>query len=126
CLRIFPALFVMLIVTVFGLGLCWTRLSAAEYLGDPRTYQYLARSSVLLFGVGDSLPGVFETNPWPGVVNGSLWTMPFELWMYILLGFAWLVLAVAATRRTKAMQVFVIGFALLATALLISSTAIIG
>ena len=29
-----------------------------------------------------SLPGVFLHNPRPGVVNGSLWTIPAEVWCY--------------------------------------------
>jgi peptidoglycan/LPS O-acetylase OafA/YrhL len=32
------------------------------------------------------LPGVFETNPYQGAVNGSLWTLPNEIKLYIGLG----------------------------------------
>lgn len=31
------------------------------------------------------MPGVFDANPFPGVMNGSLWTLPFEALCYGLL-----------------------------------------
>lgn len=31
------------------------------------------------------LPGVFDSNPYPGAINGSLWTLPWEFLCYILL-----------------------------------------
>jgi peptidoglycan/LPS O-acetylase OafA/YrhL len=32
-----------------------------------------------------ALPGVFANNPLPSIVNGQLWTIPFELYCYITL-----------------------------------------
>ncbi|MEH6596307.1 MAG: hypothetical protein V7736_12260 [Colwellia polaris] len=40
---------------------------------------------MLFFGEEAGLPGVFESLPWSGVVNGSLWTLPFEVRAYCLL-----------------------------------------
>jgi peptidoglycan/LPS O-acetylase OafA/YrhL len=122
CLRIFPALYVMLTITVFALAPCFSTLPTAQYFADPGTYRYLARASVLLFGVVDRLPGVFEDNPIRGGFNGSLWTMPYELWMYVTLGLAWLTLGVLGQRRLKVLQLAVVCGAVLSTALLLVST----
>ena len=90
-LRIFPALWVMLLLTVFGLGALLTSLPLAAYLSHPDTYAYLMKCASLVTGVVYSLPGVFEQNPFKSVMNGSLWTMPYEVTMYFILGIFWLV-----------------------------------
>ena len=54
----------------------------------------------LVFGVAYTLPGVFEANPYKAAVNGSLWSMPYEIRMYIVLALAWL--ATRALRRVAA------------------------
>ncbi|WP_420550636.1 acyltransferase family protein [Litorivicinus lipolyticus] len=84
-LRIYPALLIALTFTVFGLGLAVTDLSAAAYLTEPATYQYLARNAVLFFGIEHQLPGVFTTTPYANAVNGSLWTLPYEVRMYVVI-----------------------------------------
>ena len=40
---------------------------------------------MLVGGIEYSLPGVFSENPFSHAVNGSLWTMPYEVKMYMLL-----------------------------------------
>lgn len=99
CLRIFPALIVVLILTTFVFGPLMTELSMAEYFSSPLIYEYL--SGVLLFPVYYDLPGLFAHNPYPNSVNGSLWTIPYEVACYILLAilgimkilrFSWLLL----------------------------------
>jgi peptidoglycan/LPS O-acetylase OafA/YrhL len=52
-------------------------------LADGRTWRYVIHNAYLLGGVQYDLPGLFKTNPWPNGVNGSLWTLPVELTMYI-------------------------------------------
>lgn len=83
CLRIFPALIVVLVLTTFIFGPLMTELSMTEYFHSPLIYTYL--SGVLLFPVYYDLPGVFAHNPYPNIVNGSLWTIPYEVVCYILL-----------------------------------------
>jgi peptidoglycan/LPS O-acetylase OafA/YrhL len=89
CLRIFPALWVMLLLSVFVLGLGFTNLDTNIYLSAPETMRYLWRNACLLFGVDYTLPGIFPDNHFRAVVNGSLWTMQYELIMYLLLAFVW-------------------------------------
>jgi len=107
-LRIFPALFVMLMLTVFGLGLFFTTLSPSSYLLNYWTRTYFINGLTLLFGVSYELPGVFATNPYPNVVNGSLWTMPYELRMYVTLAVAWAVLSLAPRVRSAVFPALVL------------------
>ncbi|MDN3920473.1 acyltransferase family protein [Roseateles violae] len=88
-LRIFPGLWLMLLLCVFVLGVGMSTLSAAQYLADPRTYRYLLKCATLLGGVEFRLPGLFESNPYHGAVNGSLWSMPYEIKMYLGLALIW-------------------------------------
>lgn len=89
CFRIFPALWVMLVLVVFVLGASVT--SNTEYFRDPRALHHFWKSAILMTGIDFYLPGVFETNPFAGVVNGSLWSMVYEITMYILLLVCWMV-----------------------------------
>ena len=98
-LRIVPGLAVCTTVTVFLLGPLLTTLPLRTYFATPATYGYF--SNVALY-ITYHLPGVFETNRYPVAVNGSLWSLPVEFFMYIclaLLGFArsnrWVYLGVA-------------------------------
>lgn len=84
-LRIYPGLFVAVIFCVFIVGTYFTSYSLVQYLTDVQTYIFLFKNTVLFLGEEPSLPGVFEGLPWPGVVNGSLWTLPFEVRAYCLL-----------------------------------------
>ena len=95
-LRILPALWVMLALTVFGLGLAVTS-SPHGYLTDGETWRYLVKNAILLRGMVPDLPGVFSSNPIRGVVNGSLWTLGPEVEMYAIL-FALGILATIARR----------------------------
>ncbi len=80
-LRIFPALAVLILVSILIVGPLFTRLSLGEYFHNPRTWVYL--QNIILLPSYD-LPGVFERNVYPGAVNGSLWTLPVEFSMYLL------------------------------------------
>lgn len=103
-LRIFPALVLMLSLTVFVLGIFFTSMPSAVYLADSQTHIYLLKSLTLIAGVGANLPGVFDGNPYKNAVNGSLWTMPYEVRMYAILLMVWLTL-----RLTKSMRFFETG-----------------
>jgi peptidoglycan/LPS O-acetylase OafA/YrhL len=83
--RIFPALWVMLFFSVFVLGAFFSRLDFASYLHETQTWRYFFKNAVLMGGVEFYLAGMFEQNQLAGIVNGSLWSMIYELSMYVLL-----------------------------------------
>lgn len=84
-LRIYPALIIVVALTVFVLGAYFTTLTLSGYFSDAETFKYWIRNSTLLRGSYGYLPDVFENNPYKKAVNGSLWTMPWEVRMYIVL-----------------------------------------
>jgi len=83
-LRIYPALWVTLLLTVFVLGPAVTSLELAEYFSHSGTWRYLGVNALLFPEIYYPLPGVFLDNPQSGGVNGSLWTLPVEIRMYVI------------------------------------------
>jgi len=79
-LRIFPALIVAVLLSVFVIGPLVTHLTLGQYLAADGTWTYLQN---ILLVTRYELPGVFTGNVYPDVVNGSLWTLPLEVLMYI-------------------------------------------
>jgi peptidoglycan/LPS O-acetylase OafA/YrhL len=79
--RIFPGLFVALVFTVAFIGPLATSVDFARYLSDLTVWSYVPRNLSLAFLQYD-LPGVFRSNPYPGAVNGSLWTLFWEVACY--------------------------------------------
>jgi peptidoglycan/LPS O-acetylase OafA/YrhL len=53
------------------------------YIRSQETLAYLIGNGSLL-SIHYNLPGVFASNPYPRAVNGSLWTLPFEIGCYIM------------------------------------------
>ena len=82
-LRVWPALAVGTLLTVFVLGPLATRLPLQAYWSSPETWSYL--SALKIFSIQFTLPGVFTENPYAGGVNGSLWTIPVEVRCYLVL-----------------------------------------
>jgi peptidoglycan/LPS O-acetylase OafA/YrhL len=89
CLRIYPALWTSLVLTVVVAGVFFTNRPFAEFFTNTSTYTFLARNSVLVTGIQHTLPGVFEAAPFKSLVNASLWTLPYELAMYFGLALVW-------------------------------------
>src|SRR5271165_6680248 len=79
--RIAPGLIVAVLFGTFVVGPLFTKISLAEYITSGTTWRYLA--NCVLYPVY-SLPGVFQGNPFPNAVNGSLWSLPVEVLMYVL------------------------------------------
>lgn len=118
-LRIFPALLVMLFLTVFGLGTYFTSLPLRSYLTAPETYRYLLKCSTLINGVSYTLPGVFHDNPYKYSVNGSLWSMYYEMQMYCILTVIWVALRAMYKDRLEIFKLSIVVCAAAAGVLLI-------
>jgi peptidoglycan/LPS O-acetylase OafA/YrhL len=82
-LRIFPALIVVVIVTMLLLGPILTTMPIVSYYSDPKLYLYAKNLLTLTINY---LPGVTSTNGEPLIVNGALWTIHFEMLCYAILG----------------------------------------
>jgi peptidoglycan/LPS O-acetylase OafA/YrhL len=81
-LRILPALVVCVALCTFVLGPLVT--TSTDYWHQPDTWRYFARNAALLRDTVYFLPGVFETHP-DHAVNGSLWSLPIEAKLYLVM-----------------------------------------
>lgn len=112
-LRIFPALTVEVLLAALVLGPLITTLKLNSYFTHHQFFEYFTNIVGL---VRFELPGLFEDNPYPRVVNGSLWTVPYELECYIylviffLLGFFRHRLLVLAAFLVTTFAVYELGF----------------
>ncbi len=89
-LRIFPGLAVCTLLSVLVLGPLLTTLDAGTYWRNEHTRGYLTNMALY---ITYHLPGVFANNRLPHAVNGSLWSLPVEFFMYLLLAFLGLLAA---------------------------------
>lgn len=100
--RIWPELLVCLLFSSVIIGNLFTELSTEEYFANPQTGMYVI-NNLRLF-ISYSLPGVFANNPYPYAVNGSLWTIPVEIALYILV---WIIYVVTNEKNRKLVYCFV-------------------
>jgi len=80
-LRLFPGLLISLLAVAFLLGPMVSTLGVAGYLTHIETYTFTIRN-MLLYPLQYTLPGVFETQPYPSV-EGSIWTLFYEVVCYM-------------------------------------------
>ena len=79
--RILPGLFVMLLFTIIVLPLVYD--NSVFYLKNIDVLTYIPRNMIL--ATQHRIAGVFSGNPYPNVINGSLWTIRYEVLLYIIL-----------------------------------------
>ena len=109
-LRLAPALAVEVTLSALILGVLFTTLPLRDYLTSPELGGYFGNIVGL---VHFTLPGVFEHNRVPRVVNSQLWTIPFELECYVSLVIVSLLMGLRHRRVFVALLVL---FSLAATA----------
>ncbi|MGH3725065.1 MAG: acyltransferase family protein [Mycobacterium sp.] len=84
-LRIFPGLWICLVVTAFVIAPISVAIqggSAASLLASRKPLEYVLNNAVLnVYYIG--IDGTPKDIPWPGVWNGSIWTLVFETICYI-------------------------------------------
>jgi peptidoglycan/LPS O-acetylase OafA/YrhL len=81
-IRIYPALAVEVLLSAFILGPLLTTVPLTTYFQSPIFWKYMLN---LAGYIHYQLPGLFIDNPVPNVVNGQLWTVPWELTCYVAL-----------------------------------------
>ncbi len=100
--RIMPGLWAVCIGSVLIAGPLLTSLTLGEYFDSSQTYDYLKN---LVLNPQYALPGVFEDTIYPRAVNGSLWTLPVEFFMYLMLP---LILVLPKSRYLVVVAAFVL------------------
>lgn len=80
CLRIFPALIIVVALSALVIGPLLTSLSLSSYFSNAETWLYFL--NIGLFDRQDYLPGVFTKNPVSTIVNGPIWSLPYEFACY--------------------------------------------
>lgn len=80
--RVYPAYLLAVAFCTLVIGGAVTSLSWGSYLTHPQTAWFVFKNLALLAGSSFSLPGVFDSHPIASVVNGSLWTLPWEVRLY--------------------------------------------
>lgn len=81
-LRIYPGLVAAVLFSI-AIAACATEWPLRDFLRDHQTRRFLIHNS-MAYPIEFNLPGAFEHNPLKSGVNGSLWTLPLEIQMYIV------------------------------------------
>lgn len=82
-LRIVPAFLFVLVACALVLGPIFSSLDTADYFSSADVRRYVTRNLAFSSEMAWTLPGVFADHRMVSV-NGSLWTLPAEMRMYLL------------------------------------------
>ena len=82
-LRIYPGLVaaVLFSIVIASFATDWP---LRDFLRDHQTRRFLIHNS-MAYPIDFNLPGAFANNPLKSGVNGSLWTLPLEIQMYLVI-----------------------------------------
>ncbi len=115
-LRIFPGLMVCVLFCVLVVGFFYTDMPMDLYFKNELTYHFLFYNVLLLYKpLQYFLPGVFINNPYPFAVNGSLWTLPWEIKMYTILALFKILYFVKSKFIDQIVRVLIVSLAILST-----------
>jgi peptidoglycan/LPS O-acetylase OafA/YrhL len=81
-LRIFPALAVVLVVTLIAVYFIYPT-TLPPFFTNKEVYAYFL-GNMILFKPHFSIPGIFSTLPF-SAINGSLWTIEYEFFFYVFI-----------------------------------------
>ena len=96
-MRIYPALWISVCACALVLGPLFTTLPLGDYFRHIGTFKFLVENSTLLIsGTVDRLPVVFDALQ-SHSINAPLWTLPYELKLYIGLA----ILGMAGSLRSR-------------------------
>ncbi|MNO29374.1 Acyltransferase family protein [compost metagenome] len=87
-LRIFPAFFVSLSIMAFIVGPLITNLEWRDYFSyqDGSPYSFVLKNILMnINGYAWTVRDLFSNVPFPGSINGSMWTLKHEIAMYLVL-----------------------------------------
>jgi peptidoglycan/LPS O-acetylase OafA/YrhL len=85
-LRVYPAFVLNVVGLALVYGLLFTSLSAGNYLRQADVWHYITINLRMSSTMAWTLPGVLEEGLKTTTVNGSQWTLPSEVRMYVMLG----------------------------------------
>lgn len=120
-LRIYPALIFATIACVLVVGPLHTSLSLPDYFSNSGTYAFLLKNSVLLLNVEPYLPAVFGAHGPEFMVNAPIWTLVFEVYLYMFTGLLGLVTLKKPDQNSKLFTSLIITFSTIALVLYIYS-----
>ncbi|EIZ4540132.1 acyltransferase [Escherichia coli] len=87
--RIYPGLALFVLTTALCIAPLVSTNGYAEYFHNPMVIDYLKGN--LTLDIKWYLPGVFENNILKGGINGTLWSIPYEVCSYLVLLSAYII-----------------------------------
>ena len=84
--RVFPAFFINVTILALVYGAIFTTDTLNNYFHSMGTWDYIFTNLQYKSDMIWNLPGVFEHGMKTATINGSQWTLPAEVRMYVLLG----------------------------------------
>ncbi len=115
-LRLYPAYIILLILTMLFLPFVYQ----GNNIFQEKSYWSYLPNALSLYKIHYEVAGVFESNPYPQAINGSLWSLAYEFTMYIALLFLF------PFRKFKYLKVIVIAIFLISFLIKISNIFILG
>ncbi|WP_343611806.1 acyltransferase [Chryseobacterium oranimense] len=97
-LRLYPAYLILLLLTMLFLPIVYQ----GKNIFHEETYWSYFPNALSLYKIQYEVKGIFESNPYPRAINGSLWSLSYEFTMYIAL------LLLFPLRKYKYLKVIVI------------------